>query len=187
MHQEDSEDKLLESGKFLEFRTVGTWEYFRRRNVKGCVAILAITDDRKVVLVEQYRPPVRTRTIELPAGLAGDIPLQEDEPLLTAAQRELKEESGYEAKNWTRLTEGPSSSGITTEVVTFFYATGLTRMHEGGGDHAEDIQVHFVDLGDVPNWCARREADGKMIDFKIFSALYLARSQDHETKGRLWY
>ena len=62
MHPEDSEDKLLESGRFLEFRAVGTWEYFQRRNVKGCVAILAVTDDRKVVLVEQYRPPIRIRT-----------------------------------------------------------------------------------------------------------------------------
>lgn len=186
MH-DDSDDSLLKRGRFLEFRKVGKWEYFQRCNVKGCVAILAITDDRKVVLVEQYRPPLRRRTIELPAGLAGDIPLQEDEPLVTAARRELKEETGYEAKNWTRLTEGPSSSGITTEVVTFFYATGLTRMHEGGGDHTEDIRVHFVEMADVPHWCARREKDGAIIDFKIFAALYLARSQDHETKGRLWY
>ena len=184
MHPEDS---LLQSGRFLEFRKVGRWEYFQRRNVKGCVAILAVTDDRKVVLVEQYRPPVRVRTIELPAGLAGDIPLQEDEPLVTAAKRELKEETGYEAQHWTRLTEGPSSSGITTEVVTFFHATGLTRMNEGGGDHSEDIQVHFVDMADIPQWCARQEAAGKLVDFKIFAALYLARSGNREPEGRLWY
>ena len=79
-------------------------------------------------------PPVDCKVIELPPGLAGDIPLQEDEPLETAARRELKEETGYVAKHWELLSEGPSTAGLTDEFITLFYASEMTRVTEGGGD-----------------------------------------------------
>ncbi|MEM7699899.1 MAG: NUDIX hydrolase, partial [Verrucomicrobiota bacterium] len=92
---ESEEIETLVSGRFIDLcRTARGWEYATRSNAKGCVAILAETDDKRVVLVEQFRPPVGKRVIELPAGLAGDIPLQEEEPLVVAAKRELKEETG---------------------------------------------------------------------------------------------
>lgn len=183
---EDAE--LVHEGRFLDYcRTSGGWEFVRRHKVKGTVAIVAITDDKKLVLTEQYRPPVGRKVIELPAGLAGDLPYQEDEPLVSAARRELMEETGYEAKNWQALREGPSSAGLTNETVTFFYATGLTKMGEGGGTHGEDIRVHFVPVGDVPKWCADREREGLMVDFKIYAGLYLARSLTQLTEARLWY
>ncbi|MDA7673210.1 NUDIX hydrolase [Verrucomicrobiales bacterium] len=182
-------DELLCPGKFVELRkTVPRgWEYAHRPNAKGAVAILALTDDKKVVITEQFRPPVDRYVIELPAGLAGDIPLQEDEPLETAARRELKEETGYEAKNWSTLGDGPSSAGLSTEHVTIFQATGLTKVSEGGGDATEDIAIHYVTMSDIPNWCADRQREGKMVDFKIFAALYLARSKSHLTAARLWF
>ena len=151
------------------------------------MAILAITDDKQVVLTEQYRPPVGRNVIELPAGLAGDIPLQEEEPLVTAAKRELKEETGYEAKNWTMLSEGTSSAGLTDEFVTMFYATGLTRMTQGGGVGGENIKVHFVHQADVTKWCRDRQSEGNYVDFKIFAALHLAKSLTQSTESRLWY
>ena len=183
----DSEPEVLHSGKFLEFLDRDGWEFVRRRKAKGGGCALAVTDDKKVVLCEQFRPAVGKKVIELPAGLAGDIPLQEDEPLLTAAKRELKEETGYEARNWVRLAEGPSSAGLTTELITFFYATGLTRMTAGGGVHGEEIKVHYVDTTDVVDWCQRREDEGILVDFKIFAALFLARAQTGLTESRLWY
>lgn len=184
----DPSEREIHEGKFLSYRvTDGGWEYVTRSNAKGCVAVLALTDDKRVVLTEQFRPPVGRSVIELPAGLAGDIPLQEDEPLLTAAQRELKEETGYVAKNWTNLGEGTSSAGLTDEFVTLFYATGLTRMGEGGGTGSEDIRVHYVPQADVPRWCRDRQAEGIRVDFKIFAALYLARSLSQSTESRLWY
>lgn len=183
---EDAE--LIHEGKFLDYcRTSKGWEFVRRHKVKGTVAIVAITDDKQLILTEQYRPPVGKRVIELPAGLAGDLPYQEDEPLVSAARRELKEETGYEAKNWQALREGPSSAGLTNETISFFYASGLTKMGEGGGDHTEDIRVHFVPVSDVPNWCSDREREGMMVDFKIFAGLYLARSLSQLTQARLWY
>ena len=182
------EKTIRHKGKYLAFcETERGWEYAERANCKGAVAILAVTDDRQVILTEQYRPPVDRNVIELPAGLAGDIPLQEDEPLVVAAKRELKEETGYEGKHWTKLTEGPSSAGMSTEFITLFYATGLTKVAEGGGDASEDIKVHYVDLLDVPSWCERRQSEGMLVDYKIFAALYLARSQSQLTEARLWH
>ena len=183
---EESEE--IYRGKFLTFRkTSANWEYVTRSKAKGVVAILAITDDKQVVLTEQYRPPVGRNVIELPAGLAGDIPLQEEEPLVTAAKRELKEETGYEAKNWTMLSEGTSSAGLTDEFVTMFYATGLTRMTQGGGVGGENIKVHFVHQADVTKWCRDRQSEGRYVDFKIFAALHLAKSLTQSTESRLWY
>ncbi|MEC8824641.1 MAG: NUDIX hydrolase [Verrucomicrobiota bacterium] len=183
---EESEE--IYRGKFLTYRkTSANWEYVTRSKAKGVVAILAITDDKQVVLTEQYRPPVGRNVIELPAGLAGDIPLQEEEPLVTAAKRELKEETGYEAKNWTMLSEGTSSAGLTDEFVTMFYATGLTRMTQGGGVGGENIKVHFVHQADVTKWCRDRQSEGNYVDFKIFAALHLAKSLTQSTESRLWY
>lgn len=188
MAESSEGEETIYEGKFLSYRkTAHGWEYVTRSNAKGCVAILAMTDDKRVILTEQFRPPARRSVIELPAGLAGDIPLQEEEPLLTAAKRELKEETGYEAKNWTLLGEGASSAGLTDEFVSLFYATGLIKMSEGGGVGGEDIQVHYVHQMDVPKWCRDRQAEGKWVDFKIFSALYLARSVNQSTESRLWY
>lgn len=184
----DDTDETIHEGRFLTYRkTARGWEYVTRTNAKGCVAILAVTDDKRVILVEQFRPPVGRRVIELPAGLAGDIPLQEDEPLLSAAKRELKEETGYEAKNWASLSEGTSSAGMTDESVTMFYATGLTRMTEGGGVGGEDIRVHFVHQSDVTKWCRDRQSEGLMVDFKIFAALHLSKSLAQSNESRLWY
>jgi len=184
----DDSDETVHEGRFLSYRrTEGGWEYVTRSNARGCVAVLAVTDDRRVVLTEQFRPPVGRTVIELPAGLAGDIPLQQDEPLVVAAKRELKEETGYEAKNWTMLTEGTSSAGLTDEFITLFYATGLTRVSEGGGHGSEDIKVHYVPQADVPRWCRERQAKGAYVDFKIFAALYLSRSVTQSAEPRLWY
>lgn len=176
------------SGKHLEFReSEGSWEYVIRPNAKGCVGILAVTDDNMVVLTEQYRPPVDRNVIELPAGLAGDIPLQEDEPLETAARRELKEETGFEAKKWEKLIEGPTSPGLSDELITIFYAHELTRVSEGGGTRDEDIKVHIIKMADVTSWCEDQRAEGKLVNLKIFSALHMFQIRDGSSSGRLWY
>lgn len=182
------DDEVIHEGRFLTYsRTAHGWEYVTRSNAKACVAVLAVTEDKQVILVEQFRPPVGCNVIELPAGLAGDIPLQEEEPLVVAAKRELKEETGYVAKNWTPLMDGVSSAGLTDETSTIFYATGLTKMTDGGGVGGENIKVHFVHRSDVGKWCRDRQAEGKKVDFKIFAALQLANSASDSGEARLWY
>lgn len=164
----------LYTGKFLRLMTRGTWEYVERTNASGVVGIVAITEDGKLILTEQFRPPVNCNVIELPAGLTGDIAGAEDEAVSEAAKRELLEETGYEAKEVTTFLPGTSSAGLTSEVLTLCIATGLCRVSSGGGVEGESIQIHEIPLEEVHDWVIQQSNSGKLIDFKIFTALYLA-------------
>ncbi len=164
----------LWSGRFLEVRQENGWEYVARRGMSGIVGIVPITVDRKVVLIEQYRPPVNSRVIELPAGLAGDHDIYTGESLLTAAKRELLEETGYEAAKWTELVHGYSSAGLTDESLTFFLATELRKTQDGGGDEHENITVHEVPWDEIPNWITQKQRGGTKLDLKLFAGLYCA-------------
>jgi ADP-ribose pyrophosphatase len=134
-----------------------------------------VTDDGKLVLVEQERPPVGARVIELPAGLAGDARGHEGEELEVAARRELLEETGYSAQVMRRAAAGAASAGMTDEVITLFVATGLEKSGTGEGDGEEDITVHEVALDQVESWLAAREREGRLIDLKVYAGLYFAR------------
>ena len=146
----------LHRGKFLALVREGRWEYVDRTNTTGAAIIVAVTDDRRLLLVEQYRIPVHARTIELPAGIIGDDPGSTNEAHADAARRELIEETGYEAGRMEALTHGPTSSGLTSETVTLFHATKLGRVGAGGGIAHEDIIVHEVPLVEVHEWLEAR-------------------------------
>ena len=168
--------EILCDGKHIQLVRQDIWEFTRRKNVSGIVGIVAVTNDRKLVLVEQHRPPVGSRVIELPAGLAGDDKDHRDEDLADAARRELLEETGYEARSMERVAAGPASAGMTNEVLTLFRATGLTKTGGAEGDGTEDITVHEVPLEGVTRWLAEREREGKLIDLKVYCGLYFARA-----------
>src|SRR5690349_8840421 len=108
------------TGRFLALVREGHWEYADRTNATGAAIIVAVTDEQKLLLVEQYRIPVHARTIELPAGIIGDEPGSGNEDHAEAAGRELEEETGYRAGHMETLTHGPASSGLTSETVTLF-------------------------------------------------------------------
>ncbi len=164
--------RVLGEGRFLRLVVTDDWEYAERKNVTGIVTIAAAIDGR-ILLVEQYRPPLRANVIELPAGLAGDVPGSADEGLERAARRELEEETGYRAATFERLFEGPLSAGMTTEVVTFYRASGLEKVGDGGGDGSENITVHEVPLTEAGTWLARQAEAGKLVDPKVYAGLYL--------------
>ena len=186
-------DELIHQGRFLGYYRRGGWEFVKRANASAVVAIAACTDDGEVVLVEQHRLPLGTdgqRTIELPAGLVGD---DGDHDLVAAAQRELVEETGFEAAELAVprsgsgraassgpgaaelavVTTGPSSAGLTDELITFVVARGLSRVGPGGGVAGEDITVHLVPRDAVDEWLLARAADGLLIDPKVWAGLYL--------------
>ncbi|REK11972.1 MAG: NUDIX hydrolase [Planctomycetota bacterium] len=167
----DSEASLVYEGRHLSMVNRRGWEYATRKTSRPAVGIVAITDAGKVVLVEQYRPPVGRNVVELPAGLSGDIAGQEDEALIEAAKRELLEETGYSAKRWTELLDGYSSPGLTDESITLFLAEGLRQTGPGGGGRGEDITVHEVPLGDVLAWLNER---GAAADLKLLAGLFAA-------------
>ena len=161
-------------GKFLELVKEGRWEYVRRVNANGAVMIVAVTEDGELLLVEEYRVPLHALTIGLPAGISGD---EGEESTLQSARRELEEETGYRADAWTYLFTGPSSPGLTTEMVSFYLAEGLHQISEGGGVAHENITVHRIPLPLVHGWLMDQTGQGKVVDPKIFMGLYfLSRS-----------
>lgn len=158
-------------GRYLALLERDGWEYASRTNASGVAVIIAVTDDRQLVLVEQYRIPVGRRVLELPAGLVGDG-AEPGEDMLAGARRELEEETGYSATHWTALLECPSTAGLSDEMVTFFLAEGLERSAPGGGDATESIEVHLVPLGEATEWLERQAVKGTYLDPKIYTALF---------------
>jgi ADP-ribose pyrophosphatase len=167
-----AEPRVLGRGRYLTLVDDGGWEYVTRPNVTGIVVIVAITGEGKLLLVEQWRPAVKNRVIELPAGMVGDVDAHE--PLVTAASRELVEETGFAAREMVPLGAGPIAVGVSDEVVSFFHALDLTRVGPGGGDASEKITVHAVRLDELRSFLAARAAEGLAVDPKIYAGLFLA-------------
>lgn len=172
--QEDEPIEVMARGKFVQLLKKGRWEYAERVSTSGGVMIVALTKNEELLLVEQYRVPMKARVLELPAGLAGDIAGAEGEDFAIAAHRELLEETGYEAGKMERLTSGPTSPGLANEVVTIFLATDLNRVHDGGGDRHEDIDLHAIPLAKVPAWLETKARDGIYVEPRIYAGLFFA-------------
>jgi ADP-ribose pyrophosphatase len=165
--------RVLGEGKWLRLVSDRGWEHVERVNSHGVVVILAITDEGRIVLVEQHRHAVGARVIEPPAGLRGDGD-HGDESGEVAARRELLEETGYEAAGMEFLLECPSSPGMVSETYSVYRATGLRRVGPGGGDDSEDITVHQVPLDGIADFLLERRARGVQADTKLLAVLWLA-------------
>ena len=166
--------EVLAEGKWLRLVKRGRWEY-AQRTVGGTAAlIVAVTEAGELILIEQPRAPLSARCIELPAGLIGDIEGEEDEAPELAAARELEEETGYSPGRLERVAEGTSTPGLSDEALIMFQAYDLNKVGEGGGVEHEDIRVHLVPLAEVPAWLARKQAEGLVIDLKVWAGLHFA-------------
>jgi ADP-ribose pyrophosphatase len=165
--------RVLATGRYLTLMDDSGWEYVTRAGITGVVVIVAVTDDEKLLLVEQYRPAVHRRVVELPAGLVGDTKGHAGESLQVAAARELAEETGFAAGELEPLAEGPIAVGISDEMISFFRARGLTRVGPGGGDATEQITVHQVPLARLRAFLATCAAEGLAVDPKIYAGLFL--------------
>lgn len=166
--------ETMAEGKFMRLARIGTWEFAERNNASGAVLIVAITPKGKLILTEQYRVPFQASVLELPAGLVGDIPGEEDEEWIVAARRELLEETGYNAKKIKHVASGPISPGFGTETVSIFVAQQLEKIAQGGGVEGEDIIVHEVALKSVIGWLRKKQKAGLLVDPKIYAGLYFA-------------
>ncbi len=147
----------------------GSWEYCERVNQTSAVMVFACTPEGKVLLVEEFRPPIGMQSLCFPAGLSGDEGPESD---AAAAQRELLEETGYEAVEMRYLFTGPSSPGLTSETLSFYLAGGLRKVADGGGVDNENIIVHEAPLDSIDSWLAEQVAAGKSIDPRIYAGLY---------------
>lgn len=166
----NSED--LFEGEHLVFRRRRGWEYVEHRTAKESVMVLARTPEGAVVLVEEFRPAVDASVVSLPAGLVGDEGLEDAE---SAARRELSEETGYEANVLELLGRGPGSAGMSSEIVSFYFAPGVRRAGPQGARESEEIRVHVVPLAELTKWARDREATGILVDPKVWAGLCLAR------------
>jgi ADP-ribose pyrophosphatase len=170
--------RTLGAGRFLRLVAADRWEYVERINASGVAAVAAVTEDGRLVIVEQHRLPVGGPVIELPAGLCGDDAGASQEPLAEAACRELLEETGYEVPggpdSLEHLFTVPSSAGLTSGVVTIFGARGVRKVAEGGGVDGENIVVHAPPVGDVAAWLVARSRAGVLVDPKVFIGLDFA-------------
>ncbi|MCL1900370.1 MAG: NUDIX hydrolase, partial [Promicromonosporaceae bacterium] len=115
----------------------------------GAVAVLALDDDGRVALVNQYRHAVRSRMWEVPAGLLD----QAGEDPLAAARRELAEEADLRAGRWDVLVDYLSSPGFSDEAIRVFLARDLSEVpvaerHQRTEEEA-DFVVHWEPLSDV--------------------------------------
>lgn len=164
--------ETLHEGRWLSLRKRGRWEYAERNNPGGAAIILAVTPEDRVLFVEQYRVSILQNTIEMPAGLVGDERGREGEDALLAARRELEEETGYRCQRVEFIHRGPSSSGMSTEMITFVRAWDLEKVGPGGGDETENIVVHEVPRREAGSWLFARAAEGYSIDPKLFAGLW---------------
>ncbi|APA99711.1 NUDIX domain-containing protein [Nocardia seriolae] len=112
----------------------------------GAVAVAALDENDNLVLINQYRHPIGRRLLELPAGLLDE---QGEDPV-EAAKRELAEETGLAAREWSVLVDVALSPGFTDEALRVYLATGLyeTDRPDPEGEEA-DLQILRMPLGDA--------------------------------------
>ncbi|MBG6240227.1 ADP-ribose pyrophosphatase [Mycetocola sp. CAN_C7] len=142
----------------------------------GAVAVFALDDDDRVLLIKQYRHPVRRREWEIPAGLLDII----DEDPLVAAQRELAEEADIRATDWAVLGEFYTTPGGSDEAIRIYLARGLSAADEVFERTAEeaDMEVRWVALDDLVDAVLDRRLQNP--------SLVIATLAAHAGKARNW-
>lgn len=142
----------------------GGREYIRH---PGAVVVIAVLPDGKLAFVRQFRYPLRRAFLELPAGK-----IDPGESLLACAQRELREETGYEADDWRHVGVFHPCIGYSDEHIEIFLARDLR--HVGHAlDEGEFLEFLSLSVDEVLAACA----DGRITDGKTLAAFFRAFSE----------
>ena len=134
-------------------------EYIRH---PGAVAVVPLFDDGAVLLERQFRYPHRREFIEVPAGK-----LEPNEPHLETAKRELLEETGYSARDWTRLGVIHTAIAYTDEGIDLFVARKLEKQRAAQLDAGEFVETLIVPFDEA----LAMVRDGRITDAKTVAAL----------------
>lgn len=157
--------KTLFEGDHLYVLERDHWQYVERKKSREAAAVLAETDDGEIILTEQLRRPLDARVIDFPAGLIGDE--QPGTDGAETARKELEEETGYTCDSVELLVRGPSSPGITSEIVSLYRAHGVRRTGKGGGVGGEDITVHVIPRARLRSFLREKAEQGVLTDLKV--------------------
>jgi len=177
----------------LEEKTISTQEIFKGRIISlqvdevmlpngstskreiikhpGAVAVIAITEEGKLVVVEQYRKALEKAIVEIPAGK-----LEKGEDPDLCARRELEEETGYGCKDMELISSFYTSPGFADEIVHVYLASGLYKIENAAGLDEDE----FVNLMEI----TLEEAQGLIKDQKIFDAKTMYAVQYWQLLGK---
>ncbi|MFA1641317.1 NUDIX hydrolase [Chryseomicrobium aureum] len=129
----------------------------------GAVAVIAITQDHKIVLVEQYRKALERTLVEIPAGK-----IEQGEDPKETAFRELEEETGYTASDLHFVQSFATSPGFADEIIHIYVAQGLKKVTENRQlDEDEFVEIHECSLAEAEKWIQ----DEKIYDAKTAFAI----------------
>jgi ADP-ribose pyrophosphatase len=162
------ESVTLHEGKFLTLKRdtveLPDGKHATREFVEhpGAVMILPVFDDGRVLLERQFRYPVGRVLLEFPAGK-----LDPNEDELTCAKRELQEETGYTAREWTFLTRIHPVISYSTEFIDIYLARGLTA-GDAQLDEGEFLETFIADETQLMNWVK----DGSISDVKTIIGVF---------------
>lgn len=119
----------------------------------GAVAIIAITEDHKLVTVEQYRKALERSIVEIPAGK-----IEKGEDPEATALRELEEETGYTAANLHFVQRFATSPGFADEIIYIYVAQGLKKVTTDRLlDEDEFVEVKEITLREAEEWIDNEE------------------------------
>ncbi|MFJ7975220.1 NUDIX hydrolase [Peribacillus sp. JNUCC 23] len=136
----------------------------------GAVAVIAVTDEGKIIMVEQYRKAMERSLVEIPAGK-----LEPGEDPAHSAARELEEETGYGCAEMEHLTSFYTSPGFADEIVHMYVAHGLRKIEQPAGtDDDEFVELMELTLEEAVQY----ELEGKIKDAKTaYAVQYLQLQQ----------
>ncbi len=169
--------EVLSEGQFLRLELLhyrdgagrlGQWEAVQRCSLPQVAVIIAtLRPSGEILLIRQFRPPVNALVLEFPAGLA-----EVGESISTAAQRELKEETGYLGQVEWVSSPGASSAGLTGELLTNVVMSvdqkALENQHpQQALQDGEEITVHRVSFDELPEFFRLQLSNGVILDSRL--------------------
>ena len=150
--------ELIHRGRYMEFRVDTIERADGSRGTRdvvghpGAVAVLALDDDDRLLMVRQWRVPAGRALLEIPAGTL-DVHDGVTEDPAGAARRELEEETGHRAATWRKLASFWTAPGFASELMHLYLATGIAGVGAGDDrlspDEDERLELRHVPLDEA--------------------------------------